>query len=65
MSDTEIGAIVGDRVKLIGSHRYAGWTGVFVYTKPSGSGREVPYVKLDQNGHTTIVFDPETQMRKL
>lgn len=55
---------LGDRVKLFGNHRWAGYTGVYFTDRKSESGRQVPYVRIDSNGTETIVMDPENQMRK-
>ena len=56
---------VGDRVKLFGNHRWAGHTGVYVFDRPADSGITKPYVRIDNDGTETVVFDPENQMRKV
>ena len=58
---------VGDRVKLIGTHRYAGFSGVYLADRAFyEGGGTVPVVKLNHQGTTieTWVHDPERQMRK-
>lgn len=58
---------VGDRVKLIGSHRFAGFEGVYVADRKFWSeGEPLPVVKIVHRGTevTTWVHDSETQMRK-
>jgi hypothetical protein len=54
----------GDRVKLIGTHKYAGWTGIYLYDAGE-KGKMLPKVKLWKIGTVTSVPDPENQMRKL
>ena len=58
----------GDRVKLIGSHPYAGSTGKYFTDRAAYDGGKLyPVVKLENGGplEGTIVFDPEKEMRKL
>lgn len=54
---------IGDRVKLRGSHRYAGFTGVYIRDAPF-MGRKLPVVRIDSDGMKTMVIDPDNQMRK-
>jgi hypothetical protein len=54
----------GDRVKLIGTHKYAGWTGVYLHDEDH-LGYMVPKVKIWKIGTIVFVVDPDTQMRKL
>jgi len=66
----------GDRVKLIGYHRWAGHYGKYLFDREFYSGGEgYPVVKIDnyesigdraliRDRGETIVLDPEKQMRK-
>jgi len=54
----------GDRVKLIGTHKYAGYTGFYLDDRDY-CGRKLPVVKVWELGTLTFVLDPENQMRKL
>jgi hypothetical protein len=60
--------LAGDRVKLIGNHKYAGYIGkVCVERKATPSG-SLPMVEVDlQHGERVIVVvvDAERQMRKI
>lgn len=58
----------GDRVKIIGSHRYAGFAGVYLADRAYYEGGDLlPVVKLDRGGETieTFVHDAERQLRKI
>jgi len=62
-------AHVGDHVKLIGSHRFAGFTGIYVADRVFHylGGDPIPVVKLRHCGTDVDawVHDPKNQMRKL
>jgi hypothetical protein len=61
-------AHVGDHVKLIGSHRFAGFTGTYITDRVFyNGGGPIPVVKLSHCGTKveTLVHDPKNQMRKL
>jgi hypothetical protein len=55
----------GDRVKLFGNHRWAGYTGIYIGDRPGTLFGSKPIVKIEQTGDETIVFDPDNQMRKI
>jgi hypothetical protein len=57
----------GDRVKLCGSHRYAGHDAVYVCDRPFAGGLKYPEVRVNDRGTNVrcLVLDPEHQMRKL
>lgn len=58
---------VGDRVKLIGSHRFAGFEGIYIADRKFWSeGAPIPYVKVIHRGMEveTWVHDAANQMRK-
>lgn len=54
----------GDRVKLIGSHKYAGYEGLYLSDSLYIGGVIRPKVKLVGLGIVTFVSEPERQMRK-
>ena len=56
---------IGDRVKLVGGHHFAGRTGDYIADQPL-LGRSVPIVRVEIGGVRvrTAVLEPETQMRK-
>jgi hypothetical protein len=54
----------GDRVKLFGNHRWAGYTGIYLGDRDGTVNGKKPIVKIDLTGDETVVFDPENQMRK-
>ncbi|MGH7936665.1 MAG: hypothetical protein ACREF8_06620 [Chthoniobacterales bacterium] len=56
---------IGDRVKLCGNHRYAGYSGVYIRDTPF-MGRSLPLVRVTDGGVNvkTMVIDPEKQMKK-
>ena len=59
---------VGDRVKLIGNHRFAGFAGTYITDRVFYNGGDpIPVVKLSHCGTKleTLVHDPKNQMRKL
>ncbi|HEY0701162.1 MAG TPA: hypothetical protein VGD60_00195 [Candidatus Acidoferrales bacterium] len=54
----------GDRVKLLGHHRYAGYTGKYIGDRENyENGASVPWVRLD-DGRETPVMTPDW-MKKL
>lgn len=56
----------GDRVKLIGSHRFAGYTAIYLADRPFPfDGVTRPWVKIEPTEKECYVPDPETQMRKI
>lgn len=56
----------GDRVKLTGGHRFAGYTAVYLADKQFPFGGIRPWVRLESGTcEECYVPDPETQMRKL
>lgn len=55
---------VGDRVKLTGTHRFAGFTGTYLADRKTFAGT-CPVVKLDHTGEETPVLDKGRQMKKL
>lgn len=55
----------GDRVKLFGTHKFSGYTGVYLSDGNYLYGEKRPRVKIDHVGTITFVTDPENQMRKL
>lgn len=57
---------IGDRVKLTGGHRFAGYTAIYLGDKPFPFGGKRPWVRLESGTcEECYVSDPETQMRKL
>jgi hypothetical protein len=54
----------GDRVKLIGTHKYSGFQGLYV-ADAYYLGQLRPKIKVAELGTITFVTDPENQMRKL
>jgi len=69
MSDTktcEEKPRIGDRVKLTGGHRFAGFTAVYLDDKQFPLGGIRPWVRIEgRTQKECYVPDPETQMRKL
>jgi hypothetical protein len=55
---------LGDRVKLCGNHRFAGFTGTYFTDRKTFAGF-CPIIRLDHTGEETPVIDPGRQMRKL
>lgn len=55
----------GDRVKLFGNHRWAGYTAVYLADRETPSGAKKPIVKVELRDVESVVMDPERQMRKL
>jgi hypothetical protein len=59
-------ALPGDRVKLTGGHRFAGYTAIYLADKEFPFGGKRPWVRLESGTcEECWVNDPETQMRKL
>lgn len=56
---------IGDRVKLAGGHRFAGYTAIYVADRPFPFAGTRPWVKIERTGDECYVSDPETQMRKI
>ncbi|MGA3295256.1 MAG: hypothetical protein ABSE45_14905 [Candidatus Acidiferrales bacterium] len=57
---------IGDRVKLCGGHRWAGYSGTYIADREFYfQGESRPVVKIDNTREEVFVSDPETQMRKL
>jgi hypothetical protein len=57
---------IGDRVKLMGSHKWAGYSGTYITDREyffAGSTR--PVVRIDNTRKEVFVGDPETMWRKL
>jgi len=55
----------GDRVKLTGGHRFAGYTGKYVGDHVYPFGGKRPAVRIDTTGELTYVNYPETEMKKI
>jgi hypothetical protein len=57
----------GDRVKLIGNHKYAGYLGKVCVERKTTPAGSLPMVEVDLHGErvTVVVADAERQMRKI
>jgi hypothetical protein len=54
----------GDRVKLCGNHRFAGYSAQYLGDFPTAGLGTKPMVKILETGDKVVVWDADSQMRK-